>query len=380
MRTECEAVFLFIAELTGSFKAGSGDVNAKIECGQTDYIKNNLHELDLNEEEDRKELHENMWLERLYAELDEYFRLPVAKLVKNPNSVTIMRHLAVHGENTYRTDTYKWAVPIELDASASMLQYEGLLTGDKRLLDMTNVIGETLQDPWKLEGMSRMMLKKAATPMLYGSSQTCYQLWQDNGIKYTADDIERYTREMADGPFGVANLLKEFIINNANPKTNMKVRIWDEEFEVSCNRYRNVGEKTRAYKIWDSIDQQYNVVLHTDTKKVPDLKQFKRYFMTLLVHNLDSQVANKVIGKVMKKYGWGIPIHDAFIVSPAAAADTRKWYAEELEKIYENRNEILTNFFRSIGITSAAKQQWDDLQKKVVPFEGNFKASLMALK
>lgn len=372
MRTECEAVFLFIAELTGSFKAGSGNTELKIACGQTDYIKNTLHDLDLTEEEDRKELHENMWLERLYAELDEYFRIPKGD--------SMMRALAAMTDSRYRDESYKWSVPIELDASASMLQYEGLLTGDKRLLNMTNVIGETLEDPWKLEGMSRMMLKKAATPMLYGSSQQCHELWQNNGISYTAEDIDRYTKEMADGPFGVANLLKEFIINNADPKTNMKVKIWNEEFEVSCNRYRNIGEKTRAYKIWDSIDERYNIVMHTDTKKVPDLKQFKRYFMTLLVHNLDSQVANTVIGKVMEKYGWGIPIHDAFIVSPAAAADTRRWYAEELEKIYENRQSILQNFFRSIGITSAAKKQWDDLSAKIVPFEGTFKASHMALK
>lgn len=371
MRTECEAVFLFIAELTGSFKAGSGTVKDKIMHGQNDYVQNNLHEFDLNDEEDRKELHENMWLERLYAELDQYFRLPKGD--------TLTRHLSVY-DGYYRDESYKWTVPIELDASASMLQYEGLLTGDKRLLEMTNVIGETLQDPWKLEGMSRFMLKKAATPMLYGSSQQCHELWQSNGISYTTDDIELYNKEMADGPFGVANLLKEFIINNADPKTEMKVKIWDEEFDVSCNRYRNVGEKTRAYKIWDSIDEQYNIVLHTDTKKVPDLQQFKRYFMTLLVHNLDSQVANRVIGKVMDKYGWGIPIHDAFIVSPAAAADTRRWYAEELEKIYNDRKRIMASFFKSIGITSAAKKQWDDLQAKIVPFVGEFKANPMALK
>jgi hypothetical protein len=158
MRTECEAVFLFIAELTGSFKAGSGNTELKILCGKTDYIKHTLHELDLEDEEDRKELHENMWLERLYAELDDYFRIP--------HKDSLIRHLSVHDESNYRTDTYKWSVPIELDASASMLQYEGLLTGDKRLLEMTNVIGETLEDPWKLEGMSRKMLKKAATPML----------------------------------------------------------------------------------------------------------------------------------------------------------------------------------------------------------------------
>lgn len=261
-----------------------------------------------------------------------------------------------------------------------MLQYEGILLNDKRLMSMTNVIGDTLEDPWKLEGMSRTMLKKAATPMLYGSAKACHELWQNNGISYTVDDIALYNKEIAEGPFGLANLLKEFIINNANPKATMKVKIWNEEFEISCNRYRNVGEKTKAYKIWDSIDKQYNIVLHTDTKKVPDLEQFRRYFMTLLVHNLDSVVANTVISKVMNKYGWGIPIHDAFIVSPAAATDVRKWYAEELEKIHANRNEILTNYFNSIGITSAAKQQWDDLTKKIVQFEGDFKASYMALK
>ena len=47
-----------------------------------------------------------------------------------------------------------------------MLQYMGILLNDKRLMEMTNVIGDTLQDPWKLEGMSRLMLKTAATPML----------------------------------------------------------------------------------------------------------------------------------------------------------------------------------------------------------------------
>lgn len=256
----------------------------------------------------------------------------------------------------------------------------GILLGDKRLMEMTNVIGDTLEDPWKLEGMPRKMLKTAATPMLYGSSQTCHELWQDSSISYTAEDIELYSKEMADGAFGVANLLKEFIINNADPKTEMNVKIWNEMFSISCNRFRNVGEKTRAYKIWDSIDEQYNIVLHTDTKRVPDLEQFRRYFMTLLVHNLDSQVANTVIGKVMDKYGWGIPIHDAFLVSPAAAADVRKWYTEELGKIYMDRNQILTDYFQSIGITGAAISQWNTLKSKIVPADTWININPMALK
>jgi hypothetical protein len=157
MRNECEAVFLFLAELTGSFVAGTGTREDKIKCGQNDYVNTNLHELDLTTEEGRKEAHENMWIERLCGELDDYFELPKGN--------KLARRLAIDTD-AYRDTTFKWAVPIELDASASLLQYMSVLLNDKRLMEMTNVIGDTLEDPWKLEGMSRLMLKTAATPML----------------------------------------------------------------------------------------------------------------------------------------------------------------------------------------------------------------------
>lgn len=57
MKTECEAVYLFISELTGSFIAGSGTIEDKIKCGINSYLDNELHELDLTIEEGRKELH-----------------------------------------------------------------------------------------------------------------------------------------------------------------------------------------------------------------------------------------------------------------------------------------------------------------------------------
>lgn len=372
MKSECNAIMLFIAELTGSFIAGSGTEADKIKCGQRDYVQNNLHDLDLSTEEGRKDLHENMWLERLYDDLDEYFEI-------GGKYLDVVRALAIH-EESYRNETYKWSVPIELDASASLLQYMGILLNDKRLMEMTNVIGDTLEDPWKLDGMSRFMLKTAATPMLYGSSMSCGELWQKAKLKYTAADIELYGNEMSSGPFGLVNMFKEFIISNCSPKANMKVKIGDDEFDISCNRFRNVGEKTKAYKIWDSIDKHYNTILHTDTKKVPDLDQFRRYMVTLLIHNLDSQVADEVMEKVADKYGWGIPIHDAFLISPAAAADVRKWYTEALDAIHTNREAILKNFFTSIGITAAASEQWAKLKTKIILFEGCFAANGMSLK
>lgn len=374
MKHECESVFLFIAELNASLEPGTGTMQDKINAGKNDYVKSNLPELNLQDEEQRKDLHEIIWLERLYKELDRYF-----KINSSSSNLALTRLLTLDSQ-MYRTESFPWTVPVEVDASASMLQYKGILLNDKRLMEMTNVIGDTLQDPWKLEGMSRAMLKTAATPMLYGSSQACFTLWQNAGIKYTIDDVRLYNTELSNGPFGLANMFKDFIINNCNPKTEMTLRIWNDEFVVNCNRYRNIGDVTKAYKIWDSKDQTYNIVIHTDTKRVPDLEQFRRFFVTALIHNLDSQVANKVIGKVMDKHDWGIPIHDAFVVSPAAAQDVRKWYAEELNDIHANRKEILAAYFKSIGINSAALHQWEQLKAKVVPFEGILNANPMALK
>lgn len=372
MKSEVNAVYLFIAELTGSFTPSSGTEADKIGCGQLDYINSNFPTVDLDNENDRKDLHEVMWLERLYNELDTYYSIP--SVGSDDDRLTAVM------SGRYRTESYKWTVPIELDATSSMCQYIGILLNDERLMNMTNVVGDTLEDAWKVDGMDRLKLKKALTPMLYGSAKPCWELWQQNKIEYNKEDIELLQHELAGGPFGLANLFKEFIINNCNMKPNMDVVIGDNRFNINCNRFRNVGERTKAYKIWDSIKKQYNIVLHTDTKRVPDLEQFRRFTVTLLIHNLDSVVMNNIMKKVMKKYNWGIPIHDAALVSPAAAKDVRTWYAEELEDIHRNRKSILAKFFKSIGISNAAKGQWETLQRKIVPFEGDLKVNPMALK
>ena len=114
MRTECEAVFLFIAELAGSFEAGTGNREKKIDCGVNNYLDNYLHDLDLSTEEGRKDLHENVWLERLYEELDSYFRIPVGHKLARALCIDLKQ---------YREESYKWVVPIELDASALMLAH-----------------------------------------------------------------------------------------------------------------------------------------------------------------------------------------------------------------------------------------------------------------
>ena len=86
------------------------------------------------------------------------------------------------------------------------------------------------------------------------------------------------------------------------------------------------------------------------------------------------------MSKCIDKYGWGIDIHDAFIINPEAAEDVRTWYCEFMDLIYTNSESILANYFASIGINASAQQAWNRLQSKVVPITTEFKCQPMALK
>jgi len=368
-RKAVRAILLFIAELNG-FK--SGTVKAKAQFGFECYANSTLHDIDLSNPEHHSEAHENMWLERIYTRLDQISKLSQFKLSilkSRLDASTILANLDLSAD---------WQIPIELDASASMLGYMGALLGESRLLTEVNMHGKTLSDPWN-RGMDRTKFKHAATPSLYGSSQPCHILWQNKGHKYSMEDVHAYNQQLTTGSLGVANQFKEFLIHNCKPKATMQVKIWKDEFTIECNRFINKGETTKRYKLYDSITGHNRTIKHTDTVRVPDLNQFRRYFVTLLIHNLDSQVADRVAEKLMDKYGWTIDIHDAFLVHPRAAADCRKWYAQEIDELYANRHQILADYFQSIGIGPEAQTKWDTVKSMIQPVE-SFKCRRMALK
>jgi len=164
-----------------------------------------------------------------------------------------------------------------------MLQYIGVLLNDERLMSMTNLVGDTLSDPWKFEGIGRTMFKHAATPLLYGSSKACHELWQSKKHKYTLDQVKAFNNELSNGALGLANAFKDFMITNVKPAAQMTVHIADERFTIECNRFRNIGEETKIYSIYDTDNDAIRTIHHTTTKRVPDLGQFRRYFMTLLI-------------------------------------------------------------------------------------------------
>lgn len=343
------AIYLFIAELLG-FKGGT-PVDKElfgVEC----YKARKLHELNLANEADRSELHENIWLERLYSELDMF----------------------------HSTNEHYWSTPVELDASASMLSHKGLLLGSKRMLEATNTsFTGTFNDPWKVDNVSRVAVKTSIMPMLYASSKAPHELLTDNKVDYTLEDIHILNEELTNGMYSEANNFKEFILRWVKPSPEMKVHVYEDTFQVECNRFKNVGETTLQYDIFDTESNSVRRITHTDTKRVPDIEQFRRWFVTGLIHSQDSQVLDFTMEKVIDAYSWGIDIHDAIIVCPEAVDFTREAYAEELQVIYDNRKKILSNYFTSVGIGTEAVSDWEKLMASIPQIE-NFKASKWALK
>jgi len=134
---QLDDIYYFIAELTGS-KATTEQ--GKIDDGIEAYSTHWVPELDLEDAEDRKDLHELIYLERIYTTLDRLFKGNLQSCV--------------------------FDISIECDASMSLAQIAGALLGSKKLLQRTNVIGQTLSDPWKIKGIRRKAGKAYFTPTL----------------------------------------------------------------------------------------------------------------------------------------------------------------------------------------------------------------------
>jgi hypothetical protein len=336
-----EAIFLFIAELNG-YKVGTTD--GKLEFGKKCWVAG-------ARPHDPQEL---IWAERLYKELYGY---EIALL---------------EGKDYY------WSVPIELDVAASMLQIIGALLGDKQLLTITNVLTDgELNDPWgQINNVVRSKSKMVLMRQLYGSGQSAADILDAFEEDYTAQDIINLEQGLSTGAYGVANAFKTFIIKNCNLAPVIYPKVWNDQLEVPCNRHHVHGEKPIVYSMLNSKGSVQKLV-HWQTESTPDTKAFKRWTVTGLIHGIDAQIVNNI----MDKLDWAFDVHDAVICNPEDALKVRKLYAKELKAVYDNRETILNNYFRSVGIkaTPDVKAEWKALKERIESVE-HFECSMWAMK
>lgn len=403
--------YLFIAELAGGFKEGT--VQDKINYGRKCYLKEFYHNLDwttkdkiaqvaadteltelekedkidrikANAEKSRTELHENIWLERTYKDIDNFLQPTMTAKFKrrnynHPQGSTTFNE-AVEAMEAKPNSEYRWVVPVEIDMSASVLGYLGLLMNHEPFMERCNMLGDNLVDAWMIKGISTRAQAKSIMKTVYGSSQLCQDDWTEQGLDFTPEDVLAYEQALIDGEIALGARFKDFIIENCMPQLKMNLHIWNENVETECNRFSQVGVEAKAYDLYDTRTDSAPTIIHTTTVSVPDLEQFRLYFITALIHNLDSQVINTATEYVMDTFMWTLPIHDALILCCEAADPAREVYAGELEKIHANRLTILENYFYSIGIPASAMSAWKEVLAVVMPFEGKFKCNNMVLK
>lgn len=312
-------IYYFIAELLGS-KATTE--RGKITQGMRWYRERKLPKLDLDIEHDRSELHELIWLTRIYDRLTELYSKAMPFI--------------------------RWDIPLEIDASMSIAQIVGALTNEKRLLERTNVIGSTLSDPWYIEGVRRLAAKAVGTPVFYGSSQSATTLIKSKGLISTNEEIAAIRKEFSTGGLAVMKLFKDALIQNYNVQTpTLQINIMDDTFTVTVNKFKQAGARIVITEAWNG--KKYQRSFTHEPILIPDYSRMKLFWATCLIHNLDSQIMDKIANATDE---WMLTIHDAAIVLPGTARRTRKVYALQLKEVNKRRNSILSGFRQSIGATT----------------------------
>ena len=146
----------------------------------------------------------------------------------------------------------------------------------------TNMVGTEFEDIWTVPYCSRKHIKKALTPKLYGSGKHTRELWDNNKLEYDQVQLNQISDDISHGIYANANNFKDFIIGNVQPDERMKVKVFEEEFYIECNRFKWEETLQLNYFVYTSQQGIMKKVIRT-VNLVPDPNQFKRFFVTLLL-------------------------------------------------------------------------------------------------
>jgi len=393
--------YLFISQLNG-FKSGSTD--NKIQMGRANYYARQLSHDEV----------ENVWLERTYADLDLAFG-SAFEVTRADRALQIARYVLANSEwhsarlpamidelsqlesSIISKSNHKWVCPIEIDMSASVIGYLGLLLNHKPYLDRCNILHGDLQDAWGHDVITNRDQFKTAMRPLYGSQMSAKDMWNDLNkgklptdkgyLHYTQEEVDAFQYELEHGEFAPAVAMKDFLINNAQMQPVMVLSVNGHRAITQCNKFHNIGETTTMFDLFDTATQRVRRIHNTSIKQIPDLKSFKRYSSTGLIHPLDGQVMDNTVDAVIDLFEWAIDIHDALILCCESADYARDVYANgrtstepSLKQIHTNRNQILQEYFRSLNIPASAITEWKRVQAMVQPLQEPLVINPMVLK
>ena len=264
----------------------------------------------------------------------------------------------------------------------------GLILNHKPFLDRCNITQGDLSDAWGHSVITNRPQFKTIMRQCYGSQMSAQQMWDNMDMSYTAEEVVAFNQELESGELAVAIAFKDFIIDNSQMQPIMELNVLGDKVTTHCNKFHNVGESTTAFDLYDTSTNSIRRIHNTQTKRVPDLKSFKRYGPTGLIHGLDGRVMNNTTDAVINQYGFALPIHDALILCCESADYAREIYANgrtpdepSLKHINVNRNKILSDYFTSLNIPASKVEEFKrDVLTLVEPLEEKLSINLMVLK
>ena len=341
-------IWYFIAELSGS-KATSEE--GKYEDGKSAYENRWLPELDLSKPSDRKDLHELIWLERIYNKLNKLY--------------------------ASATKTILWDIPLEVDSSMSIMQWAALILQSEQLADRTNMTDKPISDPWFIEGVRRKAGKSYGTPVMYGSSQSAVELMKVNGMEPIGDELAIINKEFSKGDFAIMKHFKDCLIKSTNITTPwIDVTIWNETFQIPVNRFKMAKTERVFTTSYNTSSNKLKVSITHKPVMVPDYNRFKIATGTLLIHHLDSIGMDKIANEFDI-----LPIHDAALGLPGTMINVRTRLAEIQTELFKVGPQVLANYRKSIGaVGRTADIRFMRLDKTINKLSPDFKVSKSAMK
>lgn len=325
-KTSLDAIYYFIAEVCGNKAQTEDEV---VQAGIAHYKARHLPKLSLKSEVDRKELHEYIWLNRIYSKLDNLYSRAGARL------------------------GIKWNIPLEIDARMCVAQFYGALSNDLPTLESVCLRGNTINDPWYTPSVPRNVAKLLVA-VLYGSSATSRALMranqsrlEDAGIELTPKLIKDMNKLRQTGRFAVMEAFKDALICDYNTHSPViRVKLWNQEFDIHINKFTTHGTMPIATQAYDTASGKFKTSITHEPIRVPDYARMKLFWATCCVHGLESQVFDQLADEEPE---WAITNHDAVICMPWNAKRIRENYASKIKEVNRDRFRIIRDFRQSIG-------------------------------
>jgi hypothetical protein len=217
--------YLFAAELLG-WK--SGHVEDKVTFGRDAFFNHKLPHDEL------EELPERLWLLNTYEDIRNALTSEAAAFsnwedAMLSNNVELVEEIE---DQIVGKTTHHWVYPIEIDMSASVIGFKGLLLDHKPFLDRTNILEGKLSDAWGHDIITNRPQFKTIMRQCYGSQLSAADMWSAMDIPFTEEEVAAFNYELDQGEMSVAARFKDFVIDNCRMKEFMEMQIGDETLQL----------------------------------------------------------------------------------------------------------------------------------------------------